>query len=244
MTDHTATRRGPEPPDLSERGGMKDGKPQRSDARLFMQFLAFGGCPETAALADTLARAKIDGVLYEDVNDPRGVGLVTFSDTPAYFLDRVRPVLNEMPFAALAQKPEYTMLGRTYSIGYEPDLADVLLERPKRTVLNPQWMWAVWYPLRRSGRFTQLPPDEQRVMLAEHGAIGMAFGAGDYAHDVRLACQGLDKSDNDFIVGLIGKDLFPLSAVVQSMRKTQQTALYLERLGPFFVGRAVWQSAL
>jgi len=244
MSEHTATRRGPEPPDLSEKGGMKDGQPQRSDTRLFMQFLALGGCTETAPLADALARAKMDGVLYEDVNDPRGVGLVTFSDTPAYFLDRVRPVLNEPPFAALAQKPEYTMLGRTYAIGYEPDLADVLLQRPKRTVLNPQWLWAVWYPLRRSGRFTQLPVDEQRVMLAEHGAIGRAFGVGDYAHDVRLACQGLDKSDNDFIVGLIGKDLFPLSAVVQSMRKTQQTALYLERLGPFFVGRAVWQSAL
>jgi hypothetical protein len=28
------------------------------------------------------------------------------------------------------------------------------------------------------------------------------------------------------------------------MRKTQQTALYLDRLGPFFVGRAVWQSPL
>jgi len=27
------------------------------------------------------------------------------------------------------------------------------------------------------------------------------------------------------------------------MRKTQQTSLYLDRLGPFFVGRAVWQSA-
>jgi len=26
------------------------------------------------------------------------------------------------------------------------------------------------------------------------------------------------------------------------MRKTQQTSLYLERLGPFFVGRALWQS--
>ena len=244
MSEHTATRRGPEPPDLSEKGGMKDGQPQRSDTRLFMQFLALGGCTETAPLADALARAKMDGVLYEDVNDPRGVGLVTCSDTPAYFLDRVRPVLNEPPFAALAQKPEYTMLGRTYAIGYEPDLADVLLQRPKRTVLNPQWLWAVWYALRRSGRFTQLPVDEQRVMLAEHGAIGRAFGVGDYAHDVRLACQGLDKSDNDFIVGLIGKDLFPLSAVVQSMRKTQQTALYLERLGPFFVGRAVWQSAL
>jgi hypothetical protein len=41
----------------------------------------------------------------------------------------------------------------------------------------------------------------------------------------------------------VGKDLFPLSAVVQAMRKTQQTALYLEHLGPFFVGRVRWQSA-
>jgi hypothetical protein len=28
------------------------------------------------------------------------------------------------------------------------------------------------------------------------------------------------------------------------MRKTQQTSLYLDRLGPFFVGRAVWKSDL
>jgi hypothetical protein len=28
------------------------------------------------------------------------------------------------------------------------------------------------------------------------------------------------------------------------MRNTQQTALYLERLGPFFVGRAAWKSPL
>ena len=111
-------------------------------------------------------------------------------------------------------------------------------------MLNPAWMWAVWYPLRRSGRFAQLPADEQRVILAEHGAIGMSFGAGDYAHDIRLACHGLDKGDNDFVVGLVGKDLYPLSALVQTMRKTQQTSLYLDRLGPFFVGRAIWQSDL
>ena len=36
-------RRGPEPPDLSEKGGAKNGQPQRSDQRLFMQLLAFGG---------------------------------------------------------------------------------------------------------------------------------------------------------------------------------------------------------
>ena len=61
------------------------------------------------------------------------------------------------------------------------------------------------------------------------------------AHDIRLDCHGLDKVDNDFVVGLIGKDLHPLSHIVQSMRRTQQTSLYLERLGPFFVGRAIWQ---
>jgi chlorite dismutase len=236
-------RRGPEPPDLSEKGGMKDGQPQRSDARLFMQFLALGGCADAMPLADALSRAKISGVLYEDVNDPRGIGLLTFNQDPDYFIDRVRPVLNGPGFSTLIQKPEYTMLGRTYAIGYEPDLTDVLLNRPRRTVLNPLWKWGVWYPLRRSGTFAQLPADEQRVILAEHGAIGMSFGVGDFAHDIRLACHGLDKSDNDFVVGLIGKDLYPLSAIVQMMRKTQQTSLYLERLGPFFVGRAVWQAA-
>ncbi|HEX3646683.1 MAG TPA: chlorite dismutase family protein [Vicinamibacterales bacterium] len=243
MADHTTARRGPEPPDLSEKGGNKDGHPQHSNERLFMQFMAFGGAGGTDVLANALDRAKIAGVLYEDLNDPRGVGLLTFSDDPDYFLDRVRPVLNGPDFAPLTQKPEYTMLGRTYSIGYEPDLAEVLLHRPRRTVLNPAWKWGVFYPLRRSGKFAQLPPEEQRVILAEHGTIGMSFGAGDYAHDIRLACHGLDKDDNDFVIGLIGKELYPLSALVQAMRKTQQTSLYLERLGPFFVGRALWQSA-
>jgi Chlorite dismutase len=239
----TEPRRGPEPPDLREKGGMKDGQPQRSNARLFMQFMAFGGCAQTAPLGDALARAKISGVLYEDVNDPRGIGLLTFSEDPDFFLDRLRPILNGPGFSALTQKKEFTMLGRTYAIGYEPDLTEVLLNRPRRTVLNPLWKWALWYPLRRSGKFAQLPAEEQRVILAEHGAIGMSFGAGDYAHDIRLACHGLDKDDNDFIVGLIGKDLYPLSAIVQTMRTTQQTSLYLERLGPFFVGRVIWQSA-
>jgi len=237
-------RRGPEPPDLSERGGMKNGQPQRSDERLFVQFLAFGACPDARLLAGALEHAELPAVLYEDVNDPRGVAIVTFSQDPAMFVDRVRPLLNRAPFASLVQKPEFTMLGRTYSLGYEPDLADVLLHRPRRTMVNKAWPWAVWYPLRRSGKFAQLPPEEQRVILAEHGTIGMSFGAADYAHDIRLACHGLDKDDNDFIVGLIGKDLFPLSAVVQAMRKTQQTALYLERLGPFFVGRAIWQASI
>ena len=233
-----------QPPDLSEKGGAKDGAPQRSDDRLFMQLLAFGGCADAAAVARHLDRAGLEGVVYEDANDPRGVAVLSLTRTPETFVERVRPALNTGPCDGLTLKPEYSMLGRTYSLGYEPDLQETLIDRPRKTVLNPAWRWAVWYPLRRSGRFAQLPEQEQRTILAEHGAIGMSFGAGDYAHDVRLACHGLDRDDNDFVIGLIGKDLFPLSAVVQAMRKTQQTALYLDRLGPFFVGRAIHQSAL
>jgi chlorite dismutase len=231
-------------PDLSERGGPKAGVPQRLDERLFMQFLAFGGCTNTEAVARHLQGAQVEGVLYEDVNDPRGIAILTLAKSPERFVEHVRPALNAGPFADLAPKPDYTMLGRTYSLGYEPDLADTLIERPRRTVLNPAWGWAVWYPLRRSGRFARLPEQKQRTILAEHGAIGISFGAADYAHDVRLACHGLDRDDNDFVIGLIGKDLFPLSAVVQTMRRTQQTALYLDRLGPFFVGRVAWRASL
>ena len=228
-----------DPPDLSEKGGLRNGEPQRSDDRLFMQLLAFGECHDTAAAAAHLARLPIETVLYQDVNDPSGIAVLALSLDPNAFLDVLRPGVTTGPFAGYEQKPEYTMLGRTYALGYEPDLNDTLIERPRRTVLNDAWRWGIWYPLRRSGAFAQLPAEEQRKILAEHGAIGMAFGAGDYAHDIRLACHGLDRSDNDFIVGLVGKDLFPLSAVVQSMRKTQQTSLYLDRLGPFFVGRKV-----
>jgi hypothetical protein len=235
-------RRGPEAPDISERGGLKGGQPQRSDSRLFMQFLAFGGCADAGTLGPHLRAAGITGVVYQDVNDPRGVAVLSLGRDPAAFVDVVRPALVSGPFAQLTLKPQFSLFGRTYALGYEPDLDEVLFHRPTRTVLNPAWPWAVWYPLRRNGAFAQLPAEEQRVILAEHGAIGMAFGAADLAHDIRLACHGLDTNDNDFVVGLIGKDLHPLSAVVQAMRRTQQTALYLDRLGPFFVGRALWQA--
>lgn len=239
----TGTPRGTEPLDISEKGAIRNGQPSSSDDRLFMQLLAYGGCTDTRGLAHALARGGLTAVLYEDINDPLGIAVLFVSQDPGAFLDRGRTLLNSPPFAALAQKADFTMLGRTYSLGYEPDLQETLIERPRRTVLNPAWSWAMWYPLRRSGRFAQLPPEEQRVILAEHGAIGRSFGAADYAHDIRLACYGLDKDDNDFVVGLIGKDLYPLSRVVQEMRKTQQTSLYVERLGPFFIGRAVWRSS-
>src|SRR5690349_2915436 len=80
-----------EPPDISERGGLKGGEPQRSDARLFMQLLVFTGCDRTADLVEQLRGAPFESVLYEDLNDPRGVALLTLSRDPNTFVDHVRP---------------------------------------------------------------------------------------------------------------------------------------------------------
>jgi chlorite dismutase len=228
--------------DISEKGKNQAGETISFDRRLFMQLLAFTDAYDTAALAEALAIAGLSAVLYADLNDPYGVGLLTFSPEPDYFIDNVRPILNQEPFYSLTPRPELTMLGRTYTIGYEADLERVLIHRPIERVTNPTWPWVVWYPLRRSGHFEQLSAKEQQVILMEHGGIGRAYAEADYVHDVRLACHGLGTEDNDFIVGLVGKELYPLSQMVQRMRKTKQTSLYLEKLGPFFIGKAIWQN--
>jgi chlorite dismutase len=232
-----------EPLDLSEKG-RRDGQTISLDRRLFMKFTAFGQCRDPERVAVALAEAEVDGVLYVDANDPQGIGLMTPSEDPELFVGALRGVLNKEPFTALEHRPEFDMLGRTYSIGYEPDLEETLLLRPRRKLLDPALTWAVWYPLQRAKKFQTLPPEHQRRILTEHGTLAHRYGAGGHATDIRLACHGLDKNDNDFIIGLLGPKLHPLSAIVQEMRKTEQTSQYLDSLGPFFVGKALWRSAL
>ncbi|HXT00187.1 MAG TPA: chlorite dismutase family protein [Elusimicrobiota bacterium] len=231
------------PLDLREKGGTKDGVQQTSDRRLFMQLTAFGGCRDSHKLLGALGGAGVDCVLYEELNDPTGVAVLAMSDDPALLLGKLRRELNAGAFAGLTVKPEFSMLGRTYALGYEPQLEDWLLHRPKRVVSDPAQPWAVWYPLRRTGAFARLPRPEQMQILKEHGVIGRQFGDAGVAQDVRLACQGLDKHDNDFVIGLIGKELHPLSALVETMRPTVQTSQYIQNMGPFFVGRAIWHSS-
>ncbi len=229
--------------DLSEKG-RRNGEIISLDRRLFMKFTAFTGCPHPQAAAERLALSGIAGVLYIDANDPQGIGVMAASEDPDTFVGMLRETFNEAPFDDFEHRPEYDMLGRSYSIGYEPDLEDTLLVKPLQKLLNPKHRWAIWYPLQRAKRFQTLPADHQRQILAEHGTLAKRYGQAGVAADVRLACHGLDRDDNDFIVGLLGANLHPLSAVVQEMRKTEQTSQYLDSLGPFFVGKAAWQSPL
>jgi chlorite dismutase len=228
------------PVDVREHGARE----QASGRRLFAQLQVFTGCRDAKPLVAALEASRLEAVLYQDANDPRGVGVLSLSEDPAFFVHELRDLLNAEPFAALVHRPPLAMLGRTYASGFESDLDDWLLERPRRTVLNPAWPWGIWYPLRRVGAFARLSPQEQGVIIREHSVLGRAYGEADLAHDVRLACHGLDVSDNDFVIGLVGRDLHPLSHLVQAMRRTAQTSQYIQALGPFFVGHALWQSPL
>ena len=226
--------------DVRERGANQ----QLVDRRLFVQLQAFGGCTDAKPLVRALETARLEAVLYQDVNDPRGVAVLGMSEDPTFFVGPLRDLFNAGPFGELTLKPDLTMLGRTYASGFEADLDEWLLRRPRRTALNPAWPWSIWYPLRRTGAFARLSAQEQGAIIREHGVLGRAYGDADLAHDVRLACHGLDAHDNDFVIGLVGRDLHPLSHLVHAMRKTVQTSQYIHALGPFFVGHALWQSPL
>ena len=234
-----------EPLDISEIGApTPDGNPQTSSRRLFLQLYAFTGASQPDALIEPLRAINLESVLYHDLNDPTGVGILLIAADPADLVTQARTLFGSQPFSALRPRPELTMIGRTYSTGREPNLEDWLLVKPRRNVLNPALRWAIWYPLRRKPEFYLLAPPDQGKILAEHGMMGRAYAEAGYANDIRVACFGLDQHDNEFVIGLVGAELYPLSRLVQDMRKTQQTAKYIDSLGPFFVGQVCWQSPM
>lgn len=236
--------------EIRERGAPRDGQPQWLDRRLFMRLTAFeapagsSAAAASARLAQSLTERRIEAVIYADVNHPLGFAVVALAEDPGLFTGSLREAESEVITGfGLRVNTDFSMLGRTYSTGFEPDLAFWLLERPRQTLLEAAWDWAVWYPLRRRGPFERLEGRERGAILKEHAEIGRAYGEHDLAHDIRLCCHGLDPNDNDFVIGLIGKDLYPLSHVVSAMRRTRQTAEFIEHMGPFFVGRVIHRIA-
>ncbi len=227
--------------DVNEYGGKKDGERQKMNRRTFMQLAVFDvreGSGDAAAgtLAGLLRERKIPGVVYADAVNPTGVGLLTWAEDPAHFVTAVRPLFAAESLGRIKPRRDFAMFGRTYATGHEPDLEFALLRRPIENVMRENSPWHVWYPLRRSGAFAKLDPAEQGSILREHAHIGFSYGQQELAHDVRLACHALDAEDNEFVIGLVGKELHPLSHLVQTMRKTRQTSEFIVKMGPFFVG--------
>jgi len=234
----------PAPPDMSEQGAPIDGAPQTLDRRLFLQLHVFTDCPDTGPVVQAVRGSGLEAAVYLNLNDPRGAGVLVMAEDPEVLAGPARDLLVRQPFSSLTPLPDFTMIGRTYASGREQDLEDWLLRKAKRNALNPELPWAVWYPLKRTGAFNRLSRDEQGKMMIEHAMIGMSYGEAGLAFDIRLECHGLDRNDNEFVLGLVSSNLHRLSRLVKDMRRTRQTSEYMERMGPFFVGRAIWQSPM
>ena len=236
-TDHRETA-----PDLLEHGAPVRGEPQSSNTRLFVQLQVFTECLDATPVVEAVRDSGHDAAVYANVNDPRGVGVVMMNEDPAIFAGSARDMLTRPPFTTLTPVPAFTMFGRTYAQGREADLEDFLLYKVRRNVLNPKTPWAVWYPLRRIGAYNRLPRADQGKIMMEHGMLGRRYGEAGYASDVRLECHGIDRDDNEFVIGLIGSELYPLSKLVKDMRTTRQTSEFIHSMGPFFVGKTLFQA--
>jgi chlorite dismutase len=231
-------------PDIVEHGGPLRGQPQALNRRLFLQLQVFTACFDASAVVDAVKQSGLEAVVYANVNDARGVGVLTMSEDPAVFAEGARELYLSEPFLPLVPLPAFAMLGRTYATGREPDLEYFLLYKARRHALNPELGWAVWYPLRRIGAFNRLPKAEQGKIMAEHAMLGRAYGEAGYAVDIRLECHGLDRDDNEFVIGILGSELHPLSKLIKDMRSTRQTSEFMQSMGPFFVGRVIYQAPL
>lgn len=234
--------------ELRERGSDRDGQPQLSDRRLFLQLVALD-CANTKKarkaarhLAECPEMDQLGAVIYGDMHRPTTIALLTWSERPEDLFECLCRALATSPLVSGCRiRNRLGMLGRTYSTGFETDLEDWLIDRPVRTLLSDSAHFGIWYPLQRKKGFERLGAREKAEVLMEHGRIGRAYGEQGLVHDIRLVCHGLDTNDNDFVIGLIGESLHPLSHVVQQMRGTRQTSEYIERMGPFFVGRNLYR---
>ncbi len=159
---------GSESVDVAEHGRSADGETTSLDRRLFMQLHAYGGARDTASLIAALESAGVVGrpLRGRERSDrcraSHGLGV---AGRLRLGVPRLPPV-DLRSRSSSRSRSSRCSAGRTRS-GYEQDLEDALVERPRRRVLDPALAWAIWYPLRRAGSFEQL--SRQRAGHDPHG---------------------------------------------------------------------------
>jgi len=230
------------PPELLEKGYGG----ATSNRRLFFQLRVFDA-PDAKQAQEAMTRLKselkrvFDGwVIYKDACSSHSFGLLIWTESPEDLALKLPSVIAIS--GHVVERQGWTMLGRNYANGHERDLEDFLLKKPVRSVLDEEEPWAIWYPMRRKGLFYLQPGANQCEMLLHHAAIGKSYADVGAARDVRLKCYGIDEKDNEFVIGLIGKELSSLSRIVEDLRKTQHTSTFMKTLGPFFVGFRAYSS--
>src|SRR5262249_56601270 len=96
--------------DVREHGA----KGQTTEHRLYMQLQVFTGCGDAKPLVRVLESSGIEGALYRDVNDPRGIAVLGISQDPAFFVTAVRDLLNGEPFSRSRHAVTKNEIGRAH----------------------------------------------------------------------------------------------------------------------------------
>jgi len=86
--------------DVREQGAQG----RTADRRLFMQLQVFSACGDAKPLVRALEASRIEAVLYQDVNDPRGVGVLAMAEDPAAFVREIRERGQELLRADVAEQ--------------------------------------------------------------------------------------------------------------------------------------------
>lgn len=151
--------------DVTERGGNGEAV----DYRLWMELLVYDlshadGSPMLQSVEEilqhfhlVLSQQKIPHVLYTHVYQPTQVGLLFWSQDVSFFAREI----HEMLQTGTKVQWKYTMFGKTYSNGHEADLNHALLHKPIKMAMKEEHKYAIWYPLRRSGKFYLEEPERQ-----------------------------------------------------------------------------------
>jgi Chlorite dismutase len=230
-----------EPPQLLEKGHGGQSMDRRMYFQLRVLDVLVGSDVEEAQNRLIAQLHGFEYVLYRDASLSSAFGLLVWSENPDFFAIDLNNIIERLK--VFVPREGFTMTGRTYANGHERDLEDFLLKKPVRNILGPDAEWGVWYPMRRKGEFYMETGGSQCGMLLHHAAIGKSYADVNAASDVRLKCYGIDRDDNEFVIGIIGKTLFPLSKIVEDLRKTEHTSRYMKTLGPFFIGKRIASSA-
>ena len=107
------------------------------------------------------------------------------------------------------------------------------LDRCQEILVEARWPNGVTCPTCGGTRVSYLATQKRWQCYGKHPRRQFSVKVGTIFEDSPI------KLDKWFTaIWLIGPALHPLSAIVERMRKTKQTSLYLEKLGPFFIGRA------
>lgn len=84
--------------DIRESSRTPDGQVHTLDRRFFMQLLAFGESYDLERLIEEVDEGGFSAVIYADINDPWGIGLLTFSEDSAFFVTELRSLLPHFAF--------------------------------------------------------------------------------------------------------------------------------------------------